>query len=77
MKQHHMTGVGLSNVYLRNGFTVEDSDGDETLGDSDSESEEEDVSADEGPSESDEDECDQPAPKKHCSITDRWRMDTD
>ena len=31
MKQHHMTGVGLSNVYLRNGFTVEDSDGDETI----------------------------------------------
>ncbi len=26
-----MTGVGLSNVYLRNGFTVEDSDGDETI----------------------------------------------
>ena len=31
MKQHHMTGVGLSNIYLRNGFTVEDSDGDETI----------------------------------------------
>jgi len=54
----------------------EDSDGDKTLGDSDSETDE-DVSADEGPSESDESECDEPAPKKHCSITDRWRMDTD
>jgi DNA-binding transcriptional regulator YiaG len=31
MKLHHMTGVGLSNVYLRNGFTVADSDGDETI----------------------------------------------
>lgn len=31
MKLHHMTGVGLSNVYLRNGFTFEDSDGDETI----------------------------------------------
>ena len=31
MKQHRMTGVGLSNVYLRNGFTVSDSDGDETI----------------------------------------------
>ena len=31
MKQHHMTGVGLSNIYLRNGFTVADSDGDETI----------------------------------------------
>ena len=48
----------------------EDSDGDKTLGDSDSET-------DEGPSQSDESECDEPAPKKHCSITDRWRMDTD
>lgn len=31
MKLHHMTGAGLSNVYLRNGFTIEDSDGDETI----------------------------------------------
>jgi hypothetical protein len=54
----------------------EDSDGDETLGESDSETDEE-VSADEGPSESDSDDCDEPPQKKHCSITDRWRMDTD
>ena len=26
-----MKGIGLSNVYLRNGFTMEDSDGDETI----------------------------------------------
>jgi DNA-binding transcriptional regulator YiaG len=31
MKLHHMKGVGLSNIYLRNGFTMEDSDGDETI----------------------------------------------
>jgi len=56
----------------------EDSDGEESLGDSDSETEEE-VSSDDGPSESenDEDECVEPAPKKHCGIESRWRMDTD
>jgi len=53
------------------------SDDDSEMSDSDSEEEGEDVSADEGPSESDESECDEPPPKKHCSITDRWRMDTD
>ena len=31
MKLHQMKGIGLSNVYLRNGFTMEDSDGDETI----------------------------------------------
>ncbi|MEY3514617.1 MAG: hypothetical protein RL420_1640 [Pseudomonadota bacterium] len=31
MKLHHMKGIGLSNVYLRNGFTIENSDGDETI----------------------------------------------
>ena len=31
MKLHHMTGLGLSNIYLCNGFTIENSDGDETI----------------------------------------------
>jgi len=31
MKLHHMKGIGLSNDYLRNGFTIENSDGDETI----------------------------------------------
>jgi len=53
------------------------SDDDSEMSDSSSDEEGEDVSADEGPSESDESECDEPPPKKHCSITDRWRMDTD
>lgn len=55
----------------------QDSGGEEVLGDTDSETEEgEEVSADEGPSESDSDDCDEPPSKKHCSITDRWRMDS-
>lgn len=53
----------------------EDSGDEEVLGDTDSETEEE-VSADEGPSESDSDDSDGPPQKKHCSITDRWRMDS-
>ena len=31
MKLHHMTGIGLSNVYLLNGFHIESDDGDETI----------------------------------------------
>ena len=31
MKLHHMTGIGLSNVYLLNGFHIENDDGDETI----------------------------------------------
>jgi hypothetical protein len=54
----------------------QDSGDEEVLGDTDSETEEE-VSADEGPSESDSDDGDEPPKKKFCSITDRWRMDTD
>ena len=49
------------------------SDDDTEMSDSDSESDEE-VSPDEGPSESDSD--DEPPPKKHCSLYDRWRMDS-
>jgi len=53
-----------------------DTSEDETIGESDSESEQgEEVSSDEGPSESESD--DDQVPKRHCSITDRWRMDTD
>lgn len=53
----------------------QDSKDEEILGDTDSETEEE-VSADEGPSESDSDDSDEPPQKKHCSIKDRWRMDS-
>jgi putative transcriptional regulator len=31
MKLHHMTGIGLSNVYLLNGFHIDSDDGDETI----------------------------------------------
>lgn len=31
MKLHHITGIGLSNVYLLNGFHIESDDGDETI----------------------------------------------
>jgi len=49
------------------------SDDDTEMSDSESKSDEE-VSPDEGPSESDSD--DEPPPKKHCSLYDRWRMDS-
>jgi hypothetical protein len=49
------------------------SDDDTEMSDSESESDEE-VSPDEGPSESESD--DEPPPKKHCSLYDRWRMDS-
>jgi DNA-binding transcriptional regulator YiaG len=31
MKLHHMTGIGLSNVYLLNGFHIDSDDGDEAI----------------------------------------------
>ena len=49
------------------------SDDDTEMSESESESDEE-VSPDEGPSESESD--DEPPPKKHCSLYDRWRMDS-
>jgi hypothetical protein len=50
------------------------SDDDTEMSESESDEDEE-VSPDEGPSESEESD-DEPPPKKHCSLYDRWRMDT-
>jgi len=50
------------------------SDDDTEMSDSESDEDEE-VSPDEGPSESEESD-DEPPPKKHCSLYDRWRMDS-
>jgi hypothetical protein len=72
-----MDESGDSDSEMDTSDSEQDCGDEEVLGDTDSETEEdEEVSADEGPSESDSDDCDEPPSKKHCSITDRWRMDS-